>query len=208
MINGDSADCHVATDLISGLIGTSPVYYALGNHELAYMENGHPELVEELEAAGAVVLDHKIIDLEMKGSKLQLGSLYEYAFDTPMQDEQANESALSYMEQYVSAANSNEYTLICAHRPESLYCFDYADKLWGLDLVLSGHLHGGQVIIPFIGGLYSSMESFFPRFDYGQFEMGNCTMIITRGLSTNKKALPRFNNPPEIVVVDLSPEEN
>lgn len=206
IINKDSQDICVAVDLISALTEEAPVLFAMGNHELAYMESGHSSLPDELEQAGAILLHHTIVDMEVRGNMLRLGGLYEYAFDTPMQDAQANEIAVSYMEQYVSGAEPNEYLLICAHRPESLYCFNYADTLWGLDMVLSGHLHGGQVIVPFKGGLYDSLNGFFSKYDYGQYNIGNCIMIITRGLSSNPKLLPRFNNPPEIVIVDLVPE--
>ena len=94
---------------------------------------------------------------------------------------------------------------MCAHRPESFYPWDYADT-WGIDLVLSGHLHGGQVIIPGLGGLYNSLDGFFAEYDYGQYKLGSSDMIITRGLGSNPKILPRFNNPPEIAVVDVMPE--
>lgn len=76
----------------------------------------------------------------------------------------------------------------------------------GIDLVLSGHLHGGQVILPGVGGLYNSLEGFFPEYDYGQYKQGNSDLIISRGLGSNPKILPRCNNPPEIVVVDVLPE--
>ena len=132
----------------------------------------------------------------------RLGGLYEYGFETGMQSEGENERAVSYLEEYV---DTDRYLIMCAHRPESFYCWDYAD-VWGLDLVLSGHLHGGQVIIPGVGGLYSNLEEFFPTYDYGQYKIGNSDMIITRGLSSNLKILPRFNNPPEIAVVDVKPE--
>ena len=119
-----------------------------------------------------------------------------------MQSEEENERAIPYLENFV---DTDKYLIMCAHRPESVYCWDYADT-WGLDLVLSGHLHGGQVIIPGVGGLYSDLEGFFPRHDYGQYKLGESDMVITRGLSSNPKILPRFNNPPEIAVVDVKPE--
>lgn len=205
MLNDNSPDSHVPVDLVSGLQGIAPVYYALGNHERSYMQAGHPELLSELEAAGAIIMSHNVEDLEIRGNRIQLGGIYEYAFETSMQDAESSALAVEYMERYTAEADDGEYKLMLAHRPESLYCFQFADKLWHLDLVLSGHLHGGQVIVPFVGGLYSSLEDWFPNYDYGQFEIGSCTMVITRGLSSNPKALPRLNNPPEVVVIDLKP---
>lgn len=62
------------------------------------------------------------------------------------------------------------------------------------------------MIIPGVGGIYSQLEEFFPTYDYGQYKLENSDMIITRGLGLNSKILPRFNNPAEIVVVNLYPE--
>lgn len=201
MLNGDSENDDVPVELVRSLSEIAPVYYSFGNHEYYYIEAGHDELQEDLEQAGAVVLNYQSIDLEIKGNEIRLGGMYEYGFETPMQTEEENEKALSYLEEYVE---TDRYLIMCAHRPESFYCWDYADT-WGLDLVLSGHLHGGQVIIPGVGGLYSNLEEFFPNYDYGQYKLGDSDMIITRGLSSNLKALPRFNNPPEIAVVDVEP---
>ena len=202
MINGDSDNDDMVVELVGSLKKIAPVYYSYGNHEYYYMEAGHNDLQEDLEDAGAVILNYQSIDIEVKGNPIRLGGLYEYGFEMPMQSEEENQKAVSYLEKYV---DTDRYLIMCAHRPDSFYCWDYADK-WGIDLVLSGHLHGGQVIIPGIGGLYSQLEGFFPRYDYGQYKLGDSDMIITRGLGSNPKILPRFNNPPEIVVVDVEPE--
>ena len=145
------------------------------------------------------MLNYQSIDLEVKGNPIRLGGLYEYGFETGMQSEEENQQALSYLEEYV---DTDRYLIMCAHRPDSFYPWNTADD-WGIDLVLSGHLHGGQVIIPGIGGLYSQLEGFFPQYDYGQYKLGDSDMIITRGLGSNPKILPRFNNLPEIAVVDV-----
>lgn len=203
MMNEDSVDSHVVTDLVKSLTEVAPVYYALGNHEYGYIEADASNLISELETAGAHILDHNIYDIEINGNKLRLGGLYEYGFETTMQTPEENQQALSYLKQF---ADTDRYTIICPHRPESLYCWDWLDK-WGIDLQLSGHLHGGQVIIPFAGGLYSDLEGFFPNHDYGEYKIGDSTMIITRGLSSNLKILPRFNNPPEIVAVNIVEKE-
>ena len=199
MINGDSENADTAVELVRALKETAPVYYSFGNHEYSYMEAGHEDLTEELEAAGAVVLNYQSIDIDVKGNPVRLGGLYEYGFETGMQSEEENERAVPYLEEY---ADTDRYLIMCAHRPESFYPWDMADQ-WGIDLVLSGHLHGGQVIIPGVGGLYNSLDGFFPKFDYGQYKLGDSDMVITRGLGSNPKMLPRFNNPPEIAVVEV-----
>ena len=199
MINGDSENADTAVELVRALKETAPVYYSFGNHEYSYMEAGHGDLTEELEAAGAVVLNYQSIDIDVKGNQIRLGGLYEYGFETGMQSEEENERAIPYLEEY---ADTDRYLIMCAHRPESFYPWDMADQ-WGIDLVLSGHLHGGQVIIPGVGGLYNSLDGFFPKFDYGQYKLGDSDMVITRGLGSNPKMLPRFNNPPEIAVVEV-----
>ena len=199
MINGDSENADTAVELVRALKEAAPVYYSFGNHEYSYMEAGHEDLTEELEAAGAVVLNYQSIDIDVKGNQIRLGGLYEYGFETGMQSEEENERAIPYLEEY---ADTERYLIMCAHRPESFYPWDMADQ-WGIDLVLSGHLHGGQVIIPGVGGLYNSLDGFFPKFDYGQYKLGDSDMAITRGLGSNPKMLPRFNNPPEIAVVEV-----
>ena len=203
MINGDSENDDVAVELVRSLVEIAPIYYSLGNHEYYYMEDGSDDLQDDLEEAGAVVLNYQSVDIEVNGNAIRLGGLYEYGFDTSMQSEEENQKAVSYLEEYVE---TDRYLVMCAHRPESFYCWDYADQ-WGLDLVLSGHLHGGQVIIPGGGGLYSPLEEFFPTYDYGQYKLGDSDMIITRGLGSNPKMLPRFNNPPEIAVVEVEPRQ-
>ena len=202
MINDDSENADTAVEVVRALKEIAPVYYSYGNHEYAYMEAGHTDLQAELEDAGAVVLNYQSIDLEVKGNSIRLGGLYEYGFETGMQSEEENQRALSYLEEYV---DTDRYLIMCAHRPDSFYPWNTADD-WGIDLVLSGHLHGGQVIIPGIGGLYSQLEGFLPQYDYGQYKLGDSDMIITRGLGSNPKILPRFNNLPEIAVVDVYTE--
>ena len=80
MLNETSDDAEVPLNLIRQLKDTAPVYYALGNHEINYMENGHPQLMEELENAGAVMLEREFVDIEVKGNPIRIGGMYEYAF--------------------------------------------------------------------------------------------------------------------------------
>lgn len=202
MINGDSENAETAVKLIHLLIDIAPVYYSYGNHEYYYIEAEHDGLQEELECAGAEVVNYRNIDIQVKGNSVRIGGLYEYGGDTYMQSDEENQRAVSYLQKY---AETDWYLIMCAHRPESFYPLESTEQ-WGIDLILSGHLHGGQVIIPGLGGIYNTLDGFFPEYDYGQYKLGSGDMIITRGLSSNRKLLPRFNNPPEIAVVDVSPD--
>ena len=76
MLNAESGDSSVPLELIGLLRDTAPIYYALGNHEISYMENGHSDLPEELESAGAVALDKNYVDIEVNGTEVRLGGLY------------------------------------------------------------------------------------------------------------------------------------
>lgn len=159
MINGDSESDETAVELVRSLSSIASVYYSYGNHEYYYMETGHDDLQEHLEEAGAIVLNYQSLDIEVNGNSIRLGGLYEYGFETGMQSAEENKRVIPYLEDFV---DTDRYLIMCAHRPESFYCWDCADD-WGLDLVLSGHLHGGQVIVPGVGGLYSDLEGFFPE---------------------------------------------
>ena len=93
---------------------------------------------------------------------------------------------------------SDGYTILLSHRPE---LFDtYVDS--GVDLVFSGHAHGGQFRLPFVGGLVAPNQGFFPQYDAGQFDEENTTMIVSRGVGNSIVPL-RINNRPEIVVAQL-----
>ena len=90
MINGDSENDNVAVEVVRALSETAPVYYSLGNHEYDYIDAGHEELTEDLEEAGAVVLNYQSLDAEVNGNPIRLGGLYEYGFESGMQSEEEN----------------------------------------------------------------------------------------------------------------------
>ena len=92
--------------------------------------------------------------------------------------------------------------IMLSHRPDS-FVFSDASSVWSIDYVLCGHNHGGQVILPFIGGLFGGDQGFLPEYASGIHRFTSMQMIITRGLSSNPEYLPRFNNPPEIVCLDF-----
>ena len=90
------------------------------------------------------------------------------------------------------------YRILLAHNPD--YFSAYAQ--WGADLTLSGHLHGGMVRLPKIGGLISPNWTLFPKYDHGLYTIGEKKMIVSAGLGSHTIKL-RINNPPELVVLDF-----
>lgn len=92
---------------------------------------------------------------------------------------------------------SQHYTVLLAHRPEPFAV--YADL--SFDLALTGHTHGGQIRLPWVGGLYG-MGKLFPEYDAGLFQQNNTTMVVSRGLGNSLFPLRYFNRP-EVVVITL-----
>ena len=201
LLNDTSGSAKVPLKLIRQLEGTAPVYYALGNHELAYMENGHEELTRQLEEAGAVVLDKNFVDIEVNGRGIRLGGMYDYAFGLNGNNDAlaAPDDTLTFLQEF---QDTDRLKIMMAHRPDS-FIFGDASKVWDVDLVISGHNHGGQVVIPFLGGLYGGDQGWFPEYIHGIYEKDNIQMFVTSGLGTHKKKLLRFNNLPEIAVLTI-----
>ena len=204
-LNANSLDAHVPLELIPQLADIAPVYYSLGNQEEDYLNK--PEgstLIAELESAGATVLDRKYIRTEVNGTGIVIGGIFEYAFGQDgyghMDKSRMPKDTLNYLESFQS---EQSFKIMMAHRPDS-FVFGDAKDTWDIDLVLSGHLHGGHVIIPFRGGLYGGDLGWFPKYAYGEFHFSAVkTMLVTRGLSSGYQKLPRFNNMPEIVIIRL-----
>lgn len=202
MVNEYSSSADTIINIVKHYSDKIPVYCALGNHELGYMKN-HPEFLSEVENAGAVVLDKEFIDVEIAGQILRIGGMYDCAFANDdynsTKKENMNFETYSFLTDF---ENTEDFTIMMSHRPDS-FIFGEASKTWNIDLVLSGHTHGGQVVLPFAGGVWGGDQGWFPEYDYGLFKKDLINICISRGLGTHKNAAPRFNNPPEIVLIKL-----
>ena len=160
-----------------------------------------PALKEELEEAGAVVLDKEYRDIEVNGTPVRLGGLYDYAFGLNGNND-ADAAPEDIKDFLTDFQDTDRLKIMLSHRPDS-FIFGDASAVWDVDLVISGHNHGGQVIIPFKGGLFGGDQGWFPEYVHGTYEVGNMQMFITSGLGSDRQKLPRFNNPPEIAVVTV-----
>lgn len=200
--SADPSDVQELLRLIERLCEIAPVYFAPGNHELEYMQ-ADVSLLTQVTEAGAVVVNDSYVDVTIAGQPLRIGGTMGHAFYFG-RSEEAFSSSPEY--QFLKAFEDTDVPKIClAHMPDT-FIFNGAYNLWNVDLVLSGHTHGGLIRLPFIGGLYAPMQGWFPEYDRGYFRLGeHMQMVISAGLSGHS-VIPRINNPPEIVVIDLVPE--
>lgn len=197
--NSDEKDVERFLKLLEELKKIAPVYYAPGNHEQEYVGES-TELYEKIEALGVPVLNDSYVDVEIAGQFVRLGGTLGHGFMFGRTEEEFKSSP-EYI--FLSDFQNTDRPKIClAHMPDT-FIFNGAANLWDVDLVLSGHTHGGLVRLPFLGGLIAPMQGFFPEYDRGYFELGNnMQMIISAGLA-GYGILPRINNLPEICVIDI-----
>ena len=204
IIDNQSESDESIIDFLRALTDIADVYFSFGNHELEYLQSD--ELIEDIENIGVTVLDKEYMDINVNGNQIRLGGMYDYAFSqddgTISKEAMHDNAAYQFL---TSMEDTSSFKLMMAHRPDS-FIFGEAYK-WDLDLVVSGHYHGGQVILPFIGGLYAPELGWFPKVDYGSYLLADrLKLIVTRGISSSGEMLPRFNNPPEIVNIKLKSE--
>lgn len=195
MLNEDETRTDICIDLVEQLVEIAPVYVSLGNHEIEYMNRvGNNNLISEIEQAGAVVLNEQYIDMEVNGVPVRLGGVYGYV----LAPDKVKNSEQAFMEEF---QDTDRFRILLSHVPEGLLLWK-SMEYWDVDLVFSGHVHGGQVRLPFIGGLFDPEEGYFPTYTKGMFECGNGTMILSAGLGSSRGRL-RINNFPEMVVCEI-----
>lgn len=204
MLNEDGKDAQIAVNLVKRLTKIAPVYYAFGNHENVYKKHKDKNLCQKLEEAGARVVDKVYEDFTVKNNKIRIGGLYEYAFAVDGEGNMSKEDIPSKVRNFLTDfEDTDAFKIMLSHRPDS-FIFGQAADTWNIDLVASGHAHGGQVRIPGKGGLYGADQGWFPKYVDGIHHFKTVkNMIITRGLGSDKEKLPRFHNIPEIVVIHL-----
>lgn len=192
---------HLALDLLEQLAPKYPIYYGMGNHEARLFL--YPEVYgtmgadyeEKLKGLGISLLRNESRSL---GEDLVITGLdmkreyYKRFKKTTMTTE--------YLKKTLGEKNKDKFQILLAHHPD--YFQEYSS--WGADLVLSGHVHGGMVRLPFLGGVISPALRLFPKYDGGSFEEKESRMILSRGLGMHTIPVRLFN-PGELVVLKLSP---
>lgn len=202
-LNGNEEDTSVAVDTVSALSEVAPTYFSLGNHEIMYQQNFGIDVTELFESAGATVLEMEYVDIEVNGQQIRIGGIYGYCL--PEKYLKTNETDPEECEWLSDFQNTSRYTVLMCHMPTSWILSDGINE-WNVNSVFSGHTHGGEIILPFIGGVYGPDFGFFPGKLEGVYysENKDKVLILSRGLGT-ASSIPRFNNIPEIVTVNFVP---
>ncbi|MCI8453815.1 MAG: hypothetical protein HFE84_04275 [Lachnospiraceae bacterium] len=190
MVNSDEENLDIVLNLCSSLIEIAPVYYSPGNHESNLMyEKGSP-LESLLLEKGVHVLVNRAEAVTIHKTSFLIGGL-------TTSPEGYEEYGAAFFEEY---EKDTGFKLLIAHYP-SLYYEALADA--NVDLGICGHYHGGQIRLPFIGGLYHNDTGFFPKYSGGVYRLPGSTIFVSRGLGGHNR-FPRMNNRPELAVIDLN----
>lgn len=194
LIDSNHTNLEVALSFAQQAVKIAPCYFVTGNHE-AWIGSQYEELKTSLQNTGITVLQDEAIELNYGDVCIQLIGLNDPDFSE--RDRLLSESIL---EAKLSQVNiSDGFTILLSHRPE--YFNVYQNK--NIDLVLSGHAHGGQFRLPLGGGVIAPGQGLFPKYDAGAYTENGTTMIVSRGIG-NSIIPVRINNPPEIVIIELN----
>lgn len=202
LVGKPDVDFTAAVNLVTELAKLYPVYMAMGNHE--YRLKLYPETYgdmwqryyEKTKLPGVIWLDNETVYLDRNTEKIGLTGLsmdaiyYRRLKKTAMPKD--------YLVQCCPFPDRAIFQILLAHNPD--YFPEYA--AYGADLVISGHVHGGMVRLPLLGGCISPMLKLFPRYDRGAFHHGNRIMLLSAGLGNHTIKL-RVNNPPELMMIEL-----
>ena len=195
VVDSRHTDIDVAINFAKKAVKIAPCYYVAGNHE-ARIEN-YEDFEKKLEETGVIILNDSQTTLKKGGQTITLAGLKDSTFQSGYTIYSSEEFMDIKLEHF--AFDTKDFSILLAHRPEVLDV--YAKH--GFDLVLSGHTHGGQVRLPFIGCIAAPGQGFFPEYDCGLYQKDNTKMIISRGIGNSMVPI-RLNNPPEIVLVTLT----
>ena len=195
MIDSRNTGVDVAISFAQKAVNIAPVYYVNGNHESRVLGE-YEKLKQGLTETGVTILENSSADITIGDEAITLIGINDPTFRMELVDDTMEQNIAHQLEDMIP--DNDNYKVLLAHRPE--YFDVYAGNV---DLVLSGHAHGGQFRIPFIGGLVAPGQGFFPEYYEGSYIEDNTEMIVSRGIGNS--IIPfRINNKPEIVVAELT----
>lgn len=184
-----------ALTFLNNIADVAPIYYVTGNHEAKI--NNYSELKKHLLTLKVNILDNQITTININNQSLTILGVADPNFTPQTYSAGAAQTISTELTNLISP-NDNNYKILLSHRPELFET--YVNKK--IDLIFTGHAHGGQIRIPFIGALHAPNQGFFPKYTSGIFKNNNSTMIVSRGIGTS--TIPfRINCRPELVITTL-----
>lgn len=175
----------------------APVYYVSGNHEaIAPTQTEYLPFLTALKEAGATVLDGEKVELKRDGESIIIAGVADPLLE--LKDDCRSTSEQIVAQKLQRILPNERFALLVSHRPELAEL--YAKH--GVDLALTGHAHGGQIRLPFVGGLAAPNQGILPRYDGGAYRIGESTTIVSRGLGPSVFPTRLFNRP-HLVVCEL-----
>lgn len=193
LIDSRTKDINVAIDFVKKIKKCAPIYFVSGNHEARISD--YSELKAKLRENDVIILDNKVDAIELNDSKIKVLGIDDPSMvhESSITDKEIIKTEINYLEY-----DRNSFNILLSHRPELFNVYVENE----IDLVLSGHAHGGQIRIPFIGGLVAPNQGLFPKYTSGKYMEQKTTMIVSRGIGNS--ILPyRINNKPELVIITL-----
>lgn len=200
----ESEDMTPGIELMMALCHDYKIYYGLGNHESKMKQcrdrfgDKFDRLKQGLTDKNIVMLENEAVDIpkyNIRITGLELDLKYFAHF-------KIRKMAENYMQKTLLKCDQSKCNLLIAHNPD--YFEDYAK--WGADLVLSGHVHGGIMRLPFLGGVIAPSYILFPKYDGGVFKTGKSIMLLGRGMGAHTIPL-RIFNPAELYEIRLIPKK-
>lgn len=187
VIDSNRYDLEQSLEAVRGFVEITDVYYVIGNHEVA--TNRVEEIYEALSSIGVHVMPNTNVTIEREGQSIAF-----IGIEDPLNGVETQEM----LDSALQGVNPKNLNILLAHRPEEFNAYVQNQ----IDLVFSGHAHGGQIRIPGIGGLVAPSQGLFPKYTAGIYSEGVTNMNVSRGLGNSTFPF-RILNLPEIVVMEL-----
>lgn len=203
LLGGDIFDDVIPDDntaiLFQGIASNYPCYYVTGNHEYWDGAEAFLKKMDILDNHGVARLAGEVVSFEVKGQTIYLAGIDDP--DEYLIDVGDTLSSSQQMEAISQSLPQDGLTILLSHRPELIDWYERLD----VDLILSGHAHGGQWRIPgILNGVFAPNQGFFPKYAGGQYALGDSVFIVSRGLAKESTRVPRIYNRPELVIINLN----
>lgn len=198
VVTGDAIDSRrtnmdIAIDYLSQVAKIYPTYYVTGNHERRISD--YNKFEESLIKSKVKVLNNQFENIKIDDEEISLIGMKDISFIT---SNDKSEEYLSILNNIKKETNNN-FTILLSHRPDIIDVYSKAN----VDLVFTGHAHGGQIRLPFTDGLFAPNQGLLPKYTSGKFKEDNTEMIVSRGLGNSLFPFRIFNRP-ELIVTTLN----